>query len=197
MSAKLLEYKSALENGLKDKSKPWTQCLEVAEAKTGVDRLYLFSGGVVFVALYLVFGFGGQLVCNLIGFVYPAYMSVKAIESPKKDDDTKWLTYWVVYALFSIVEFFSDFIVGWFPLYWLIKCLFIVWCFVPFEINGSLFIYRRIIRPYYLKHHSHIDNLAETDVRTFIKKVSRKIDRGIDEQLDRLDDAISRAKKEF
>lgn len=46
---------------------------------------------------------------------------MRALESPQKDDDTKWLTYWVVYACFSILEYFSDFIVGWFPLYWLIK----------------------------------------------------------------------------
>lgn len=46
---------------------------------------------------------------------------MKALESPQKDDDTKWLTYWVVFAVFSVVEYFSDFIVGWFPLYWLLK----------------------------------------------------------------------------
>lgn len=73
------------------------------------------------VGAWLVFGFAAQLVCNFVGFVYPAYASMKALESKNKDDDTKWLTYWVVFACFSVIEFFSDFIVGWFPLYWLIK----------------------------------------------------------------------------
>lgn len=71
--------------------------------------------------LWLVFGFAAQLVCNFVGFIYPAYVSVHALESSRKDDDTKWLTYWVVFALFSLVEFFADIIVGWFPLYWLMK----------------------------------------------------------------------------
>lgn len=80
------------------------------------------------IGLWLVFGFAGQIICNSIGFLYPAYVSIHAIESPAKDDDTKWLTYWVVFASFSLLEYFADIIVGWFPMYWLLKvcCTFII-----------------------------------------------------------------------
>ncbi len=53
---------------------------------------------------------------QIVGFVYPAYASFKAIESPDKHDDTMWLTYWVVFAVFSIAETFSDTLLWWFPL---------------------------------------------------------------------------------
>lgn len=46
---------------------------------------------------------------------------MKAIESPNKDDDTQWLTYWVVYGVFSIAEFFSDLFLSWFPFYYMLK----------------------------------------------------------------------------
>jgi len=47
--------------------------------------------------------------------------SVKAIESVNKDDDTQWLTYWVVYSVFALVEFFADILLSWIPLYWFLK----------------------------------------------------------------------------
>lgn len=46
---------------------------------------------------------------------------IKAVESPSKEDDTVWLTYWVVYSLFGLVEFFSDLLLSWFPFYYVGK----------------------------------------------------------------------------
>ncbi|KAI9556956.1 hypothetical protein GHT06_016750 [Daphnia sinensis] len=147
--------------------------LTMAESNTGVDRIYIAPGAVGFLAVYLVVGFGAQLVCNFIGFVYPAYASIKAIETKQKDDDTrviertlydsddtKWLTYWVVYACFGMVEFFSDILLSWFPLYWLGKCTFLVFCFAPTTWNGSTIIYQSIIRPVFLTYESDIDQAA-------------------------------------
>jgi len=145
-----------LDKRLQEKNK-FTELLGQAEQKTGLKRLYLVAGGIGILALWLIFGYGAQLLCNLIGFVYPAYVSVKAIESPRKDDDTKWLMYWVVFALFSVVEFFSDILLNWLPLYWLLKCIFLIWCFIPGDYNGTNIIYTRLVKPFFLKHQGSID----------------------------------------
>lgn len=135
-----------------------TEALGALEVRTGVEKRYLAAGALALLSLYLLFGYGASLLCNVIGFVYPAYASVKAIESPAKEDDTVWLTYWVVYALFGLIEFFSDLLLFWFPFYYAGKCAFLLFCMTPGPWNGALILYHRVIRPLFLKHHVALDS---------------------------------------
>ncbi|KAJ3062120.1 Receptor expression-enhancing protein 5, partial [Podochytrium sp. JEL0797] len=45
-----------------------------------------------------------RFLSNLFGAVYPALMSILAIERPRPDDDERLLTYWSVFGLFSILD---------------------------------------------------------------------------------------------
>ena len=45
------------------------------EQKTKVKRERLALGFLAFIAIYLVLGWAKDFVCNIIGFLYPAYAS--------------------------------------------------------------------------------------------------------------------------
>jgi len=159
MMEKVNHYLDKAEKYLDDNPNFLTQLLAKAELKTGVKRRYIIFVVGLLMVVYLIVGYAAQLVCNFIGFLYPAYASVKAIESRGTNDDTAWLMYWVVYSSFSCLEFFSDIILSWLPFYYFLKCIFLGWCMgaLPFAGNGSILIYKKFIRPFVLKNEDKID----------------------------------------
>jgi receptor expression-enhancing protein 5/6 len=138
-----------------------TRTLGFIETKTKVGKKVQCVILIVLAAIYLLVGYAAALLCNFIGVVYPAYCSCKALETENKDDDVQWLTYWVVFAVFTFLEFFSDILLSWMPFYFLLKCAFLVWCMLPIASNGSMTIYRGIIRPYFLKYEKQLDKAVD------------------------------------
>merc|ERR1712080_221439 len=74
-------------------------------------------------------------------------------------------TYWVVYSAFHVAEYFTDFLLSWFPLYFLFKVMFLCWCMAPYSWNGSVFIYTKFISPFVMQH----QNLAEEIITDAVK----------------------------
>ncbi|KAH7482293.1 hypothetical protein PRIC1_008219 [Phytophthora ramorum] len=137
--------------------------LQSAQDATGVEKLYLVAGGAALTLLLLLVGFGAGLICNLVGFVYPAFCSFKAIETDDKKDDVQWLTYWVVYACFNLVEIFADFLLYWIPFYYAFKLGFLLWLFMPSTLGAS-FLYMHFLAPFLKSQESRIDRAMKEAV---------------------------------
>jgi receptor expression-enhancing protein 5/6 len=69
---------------------------------------------------------------NLVGWLLPAYLSFKAIETTGHEDDIQWLTYWVVFGFFNFLESFAlRMVLYYFPFYYAFKTLFVLWLQLP------------------------------------------------------------------
>lgn len=115
--------------------------------------------GLVLVSMFL--GVFDGLITNMVGFLYPAWQSFKAIETPESRDDRQWLTYWVVYACFALVEIFSDTVLFWVPFYYLCKLAFLLWLALP-QFQGAAYLYATVLRPILLSQEAKIDMFLNT-----------------------------------
>jgi receptor expression-enhancing protein 5/6 len=76
-----------------NENKTLAEAFETFERKTGTKREYAAYGAGFIIACYLIVGSCAELLCNLIGFAYPAYVSVKAIRTEDKVDLILFLNY--------------------------------------------------------------------------------------------------------
>ncbi|KAI5461105.1 TB2/DP1, HVA22 family-domain-containing protein [Mariannaea sp. PMI_226] len=115
------------------------------EKTAGVPKAYAAIGVVALYFFLIIFNLGGQLLTNFAGFVIPAYYSLNALFTSTKEDDTQWLTYWVVFALFTVVESFIQ-VVYWFPFYFVFKFIFLLWLSLP-TFRGAEIVFRSFLSP--------------------------------------------------
>ncbi|XP_014220218.1 nucleolar and coiled-body phosphoprotein 1-like isoform X2 [Trichogramma pretiosum] len=98
-----------------------------------------------------------RLVILLFGTLYPAYASYKAVRTKNVKEYVKWMMYWIVFALFTCAETFTDvFFSFWFPFYYEIKIILVLWLLSP-ATKGSSILYRRFVHPALCKRESEID----------------------------------------
>jgi len=115
------------------------------EKQAGVPKAYAVLGLGALYFFLIIFNLGGQLLTNFAGFVIPGYYSMAALFSPGSSDDTQWLTYWVVFAFFTVLESFVN-IIYWFPFYFVFKFVFLLWLALP-PFHGAQIIFRSFLAP--------------------------------------------------
>ena len=126
--------------------------------KTKVPSSQLVIGIIVSLLVFVVFGFGASLIVQVVGILYPAYMSFKAIESPEDDDDKLWLTYWAVFALYNFADRFVDYIFFWVPCYQAVKLIVLIYMFFP-TTRGAIVFYNYFVRQFFLAWEAKIDSI--------------------------------------
>ncbi|XP_032890871.1 receptor expression-enhancing protein 1 isoform X4 [Amblyraja radiata] len=108
-----------------------------------------------------------RLVVLIFGTLYPAYSSYKAVKTKNVKEYVKWMMYWIIFALFTTAETFTDLFLPWFPFYYELKIAFVIWLLSPYT-KGSSVLYRKFVHPTLSSKEQEIDEyLSQAKDRSY------------------------------
>jgi len=119
--------------------------LVIGAEKAGVNPGLILAGVGSVAALILICIQGWTMMIVFVTVLYPTVHSIRAIESPGKDDDKVWLTYWMVFGLFNVAETYFGFIFYFIPYWDWLRLVLFIWLLLP-QFNGSKILYETVIR---------------------------------------------------
>ncbi|XP_032292960.1 uncharacterized protein ReepA isoform X2 [Drosophila virilis] len=97
-----------------------------------------------------------RLIILFFGTLYPAYASYKAVRTKNVKEYVKWMMYWIVFAFFTCIETFTDIFLSWFPFYYEVKVVIVLWLLSP-ATKGSSTLYRKFVHPMLTRREQEID----------------------------------------
>lgn len=155
------------------------RCLPVVQVAEflGMQPAHVALACIAFAMGFLLFGIGGNLITNLVGYVYPAYESFKALETQSQRMMRTWLTYWIVYSCFSLIEVFVDWILYWLPLYYCVKLVFLAWLMIP-SLGGAEIVYKCTIQPVLRQYRKRIDTAID-DAANRVQEATKTVQDGV------------------
>ncbi|ODQ66774.1 hypothetical protein NADFUDRAFT_33525 [Nadsonia fulvescens var. elongata DSM 6958] len=147
------------------------------ENRVGVRKAYGAVGFVVvyFLMIFLNFGGIGQLFANVAGFIIPGYYSLLALVTESKADDTQLLTYWVVFAFFSVIEFWTKAILYWFPFYYFFKTIFLLYIGLP-HFGGAQLVFHNFLKPVAAKIRASRSSNASSASENLKEKINEAVE---------------------
>ena len=135
---------------------------QVSQA-TGLKPNQVMQYGLVVGVLFVMLGIGQSYITNVLGVAYPAFMSFVALESQGTEDDKQWLTYWVCFGAFNIVDQFAGIILQFIPFYYFLKLGFLVYLFHP-STMGATTVYEKYILPNVQKYEGRVKQALKENI---------------------------------
>ena len=134
----------------------WENQMNLIQEMTGIKGVFVIWGLIIAV-IFVYFNIFDSIITNLVGTVYPAFWTIKSLEQNLIEEQKKWLTYWVVFGSFIIVDMGSPVIVKFIPFYFVIKILFLMWLFMPGS-NGCTIVYYLVVKKIFGYYEDKIDS---------------------------------------
>jgi len=119
--------------------------MEQVKKATGLTEAQIMSYSLTLGIACVVFGIGASYITCLIGVAYPVFKSFLTLDQDDEEEEKQWLTYWVVFGCFNIVDHFAGFILHFIPFYYVLKLGFLVFLFHP-KTKGATWVYDSYLR---------------------------------------------------
>jgi len=100
--------------------------------------------------------FVSRAVTGWFNFLLPSYKTFKALRKNDEREIQKWASYWVVIGAVLAFEYTAEWLVSWFPFYWEIKTLVLLFLSLP-QFEGSTYVYTTYVEHYLIQNESNID----------------------------------------
>ena len=143
--------------------------IEKISHATGMPQKKVLQCALGMLVLFVVFGICSSIITNLIGVAYPVFMSFHALETDGTDDDKQWLTYWIIFGCFSIVDHFAGIVLRLIPFYYVLKVAVLIWMFHP-STRGATTLYDQFVLPFFKQYESTLDE----HTRALTKQIQEK-----------------------
>ncbi|KAI8911369.1 TB2/DP1, HVA22 family-domain-containing protein [Powellomyces hirtus] len=130
-----------------DKSLSSVPFIIALEKQLGIQKVHLAGIATVGMILFvLVFNnLHASLLTDLVGYIYPAYMSLKAVGATTAVQG-QWLGYWTIFGLFNLMEYARETLLHVFPYYYTFKLLIVIWLISP-SARGAATVYELLLKP--------------------------------------------------
>ena len=79
------------------------ESLSFIETKTKVKPSVIALALIVFITIIIMIAEASAFIVAVCCFLIPAYFSFVALESTEKEDDKKFLTYWILFSISEVV----------------------------------------------------------------------------------------------
>eukprot|EP00842_Homolaphlyctis_polyrhiza_P002476 jgi/Hompol1/3229/HPOL_003171-RA len=118
--------------------------LEKVYKVTKFHQVIILTVIIVWATLVVKNIHGGPLT-DIVGYAYPAYASIKAVDSGDKVKYTQWLSYWVIFGLAKILENFNMTLLHMLPYYYFFKMIFLIWA-MSTRTQGAYIVFHVVVK---------------------------------------------------
>lgn len=143
--------------------------------QVGVESGVILGGGLLVAGLITFILFGSTIITLVLTVLYPAFKSIQALETESSSDDKEWLTYWIVFGLFSLIDDCCGCILSMIPYWYWIKLGFFVFLLAP-QTRGAQTLYNLVVKPFLEKNRSKIEGLIN-DVKGGVSDIASEAKR--------------------